>query len=73
MKDIVSITFHTAPEEENPDGATLMYEWFGNARGLVGSTGNNREMLARDGATVMDDINAFGQEWQVRNRYVESI
>jgi hypothetical protein len=37
---------------------------FGDSAGLMGDfrMGN---MIARDGKTVMDDANAFGQEWQV--------
>jgi hypothetical protein len=37
---------------------------FGDCVGLMGDFGNGR-MLARDGNTVLDDPNAFGQEWQV--------
>jgi hypothetical protein len=37
---------------------------FGDSVGLMGDFGKGR-MLARDGKTVLDDANAFGQEWQV--------
>jgi hypothetical protein len=37
---------------------------FGDSVGLMGDFGKGR-MLARDGITVLDDVNAFGQEWQV--------
>jgi hypothetical protein len=37
---------------------------FGDSVGLMGDFGEGR-MLARDGKTVLDDANAFGQEWQV--------
>jgi hypothetical protein len=37
---------------------------FGDSVGLMGDFGQGR-MLARDGNTVLDDPNAFGQEWQV--------
>jgi hypothetical protein len=37
---------------------------FGDSVGLMGDFGKGR-MLARDGETVLDDANAFGQEWQV--------
>jgi hypothetical protein len=38
--------------------------YFGNSVGLMGDFGEGR-MLARDGQTILDDANAFGQEWQV--------
>jgi hypothetical protein len=37
---------------------------FGDSVGLMGDFGGGR-MLARDGKTVLDDPNTFGQEWQV--------
>jgi hypothetical protein len=37
---------------------------FGDSVGLMGDFKHGR-MLARDGNTVLDDANAFGQEWQV--------
>jgi cysteine-rich repeat protein len=37
---------------------------FGDSVGLMGDFGKGR-MLARDGKTIFDDANAFGQEWQV--------
>jgi cysteine-rich repeat protein len=37
---------------------------FGESVGLMGDFGKGR-MLARDGQTILDDANAFGQEWQV--------
>jgi cysteine-rich repeat protein len=37
---------------------------FGDSVGLMGDFGKGR-MLARDGQTILDDANAFGQEWQV--------
>ena len=36
-----------------------------SAQGLLGEYGTNN-MLARDGKTILEDPNAFGQEWQVR-------
>jgi hypothetical protein len=39
---------------------------FGDSVGLMGDFGQGR-MIARDGTTVLDDANAFGQEWQVRD------
>jgi hypothetical protein len=39
---------------------------FGDSVGLMGDYGQGR-MIARDGTTVLDDHNAFGQEWQVRD------
>jgi len=38
---------------------------FGSSRGLLGSFGEG-EKYARDSLTVMEDVNEFGQEWQVR-------
>ena len=43
---------------------------FGDSVGLMGSFGTGA-MLARDGTTVLDDANAFGQEWQVRSDEVK--
>ncbi len=37
---------------------------FGKSVGLMGDFGTGH-MIARDGETVLDDANAFGQEWQV--------
>jgi hypothetical protein len=37
---------------------------FGDSVGLMGDFEQGR-MIARDGTTVLDDANAFGQEWQV--------
>ncbi|CAB9500148.1 expressed unknown protein [Seminavis robusta] len=39
---------------------------FGTSRGLLGSYEDGL-MLARDGATILEDANEFGQEWQVRS------
>jgi cysteine-rich repeat protein len=39
-------------------------EHFGDSVGLMGDFGKGR-MLARDGRTVLDNANEFGQEWQV--------
>jgi cysteine-rich repeat protein len=39
-------------------------EHFGDSVGLMGDFGRGR-MLARDGRTVLDNENEFGQEWQV--------
>jgi hypothetical protein len=37
---------------------------FGDSAGLMGDF-RKGHMIARDGKTVIDDVNAFGQEWQV--------
>jgi hypothetical protein len=37
---------------------------FGTSHGLLGSYGSGK-MIGRDNITVMDDMNEFGQEWQV--------
>jgi hypothetical protein len=39
-------------------------KYFGDSVGLMGDFEKGR-MLARDGQTILDDANAFGQEWQV--------
>jgi hypothetical protein len=39
---------------------------FGDSVGLMGDFEQGR-MIARDGTTVFDDANDFGQEWQVRD------
>jgi hypothetical protein len=52
-KDFVSILI------ENGQG-----KHFGDSVGLMGDFGKGH-MLARDGHTILDDANAFGQEWQV--------
>jgi hypothetical protein len=39
-------------------------EHFGDSVGLMGDFGKGR-MLARDGKTVLNNPNDFGQEWQV--------
>jgi hypothetical protein len=41
-------------------------EHFHHSVGLMGDF-TMGHMIARDGKTVIDDANAFGQEWQVRN------
>ena len=38
---------------------------FGTSMGLMGSYRTGK-MLARDGTTIIEDANEFGQEWQVR-------
>lgn len=38
---------------------------FSNSVGLMGEFGTGK-MLARDGQTILDDPNEFGEEWQVR-------
>jgi YD repeat-containing protein len=55
FKDLVSVKLR---EGEDTD-----FYW--NSSGLLGSI--EGKMLARDGVTTMTDVNAFGQEWQVRD------
>jgi hypothetical protein len=54
-KDFVSVLFEQAKPEH-----------FGQSVGLMGAfeTGH---MIGRDGKTVIDDADAFGQDWQVLN------
>lgn len=54
LKDFVSVTIKHGEEKD-----------FGDVVGLMGSFRGGVK-LARDGETVMTDIDAFGQEWQVR-------
>jgi hypothetical protein len=51
-KDFVAVTIEQGIKER-----------FGDSVGLMGHYDGN--MLARDGTTVIEDPNAFGQEWQV--------
>lgn len=53
FKDLVSVSIVGATEEQ-----------FGNSVGLLGDFEEGK-LLARDGQTVIEDENAFGQEWQV--------
>jgi hypothetical protein len=52
-KDFVSVLFEQA-----------QLQHFGDSVGLMGDFGMGH-MLSRDGKTIIDDANAFGQEWQV--------
>jgi hypothetical protein len=53
LKDFVSVLFEKGKSKH-----------FGDSVGLMGAFGRDH-MLARDGETVLDDPNEFGQEWQV--------
>ena len=55
VKDFVRVTVHQVDSKWNK---------FTTARGLMGSYPSG-VTLARDGITVMEDTNAFAQEWQV--------
>jgi hypothetical protein len=52
-KDFVSVLIEQGQSEN-----------FGDSVGLMGDFQKGR-MVARDGKTVLDDVNAYGQEWQV--------
>ena len=54
FKDLVSVSLA---------GGAVGKKYFRNTKGLMGSSDGT--MLARDGHTIIDDANAFGQEWQV--------
>jgi hypothetical protein len=54
-KDFVSVLFEQAELKH-----------FGKSVGLMGAFGTGH-MIGRDGETIIDDANAFGQEWQVLN------
>lgn len=55
FKDLVAVHINAGPESA---------EYFGKSVGMMGSyTGG--DLLARDGITVMDDMEKYGQEWQV--------
>ena len=53
-KDLVGIKFSHAQEAD-----------FGDSVGLMGSFGSGTH-FARDGQTILEDANEFGQEWQVQ-------
>jgi hypothetical protein len=42
------------------------HKHFGDSAGLMGDF-RMGHTIARDGKTVIDDVNTFGQEWQVRD------
>lgn len=54
VKDLVAVAIHGGADSK---------KFFGNSVGVMGSY--NGTLVARDGMTVMTDINKFGQEWQV--------
>lgn len=56
FKDFVSVSITSGAEST---------KFFRNSNGLMGSY-NSGSLLARDGTTVMEDMNDFGQEWQVQ-------
>ena len=56
LKDTVSFSFHLPGTDEE----------FGGTVGLLGHY-HNGARLARDGVTIVEDPNDFGQEWQVRD------
>lgn len=60
FKDIVSV------EAIYPGDSAVASQWLGNSTGLMGSF--EGQMVARDGTTVIEDPNDFGQEWQVLDR-----
>jgi hypothetical protein len=53
LKDFVSVTIKHGEEKD-----------FGDSLGLMGSFHTGAQ-LSRDGVTVLEDTNAFGEEWQV--------
>ena len=56
FKDMVSVKLHGA----KPDR-------FHGSQGMLGAYDSNGLMLARDGATILEDGNAFAAEWQIRD------
>lgn len=56
FKDIVSVKI---------DDASASFHYF-NSVGIMGSFGDGA-MLARNGTTIIEDPDEFGQEWQVRS------
>ena len=53
---MVSVKLH----ETNP-------ERFHGSQGMLGAYDSQGLMLARDGATILEDGNAFAAEWQIRD------
>jgi len=54
FKNLVAVSINAGQESA---------KYFNRSVGVMGSF--DGKLLARDGATVMEDMNAFGQEWQV--------
>lgn len=57
------VTIKSAKDLIRVDMENCNMEDFGNSLGLMGTFGEG-VMLARDNATVIDDPNEFGMEWQ---------
>ena len=55
-KDLVAVKLHGASDDR-----------FHGSLGMLGSHDNAGLMLARDGATILEDGNAFAAEWQIRD------
>lgn len=60
IKDFVNIKFQSRANQKGDS----MVAAFGDSTGLMGSF-QHGEQLARDGQTILEDANEFGQEWQV--------
>ena len=56
FKDMVSVKLHGAKPER-----------FHGSQGMLGAYDSQGMMLARDGATILEDGNAFAAEWQIRD------
>lgn len=63
MKESILINVHKDMVNVNVENATMAN--FGTSSGLLGSFPDG-DKLARNGATIVEDNNLFGQEWQVR-------
>ena len=59
LKDIVNVNIIP--------GGLEAFGWFESSTGMMGSF-RGGTMLARDGITVMEDPDEFGQEWRVLDR-----
>ena len=56
FKDMVSVKLHGAKPER-----------FHGSMGMLGAYDSEGMMIARDGATILDDHNMFAAEWQIRD------
>jgi hypothetical protein len=62
FKEMVSVRMEPFKEK------AIRNHYFSSSLGLMGSFDDEPgKLLARDGVTVIDDHNAFGQEWQVQD------
>ena len=64
LEDGQNVVFKAVKDFMRVDIENPTEEAFGSSVGLMGSFSEGK-MLARDGVTILEDANDFGQEWQV--------